>query len=81
MHPRIEDPTHFVAESNLVNFSRVAFTRACIYKDECGCVVSIFFFREKKKGVLISDSYQGKQLTIYGKDILTHNDVKKIKLH
>jgi hypothetical protein len=33
------------------------------------------------KGVLISDSYQGKQLTVQGKDTLTHNDAKKIKLH
>jgi hypothetical protein len=38
-------------------------------------------FLGTQKGVLISDSYQGKQLTVQGKDTLTHNDAKKIKLH
>jgi hypothetical protein len=41
----------------------------------------VFLERGTQKGVLISDSYQGKQLTVQGKDTLTHNDAKKIKLH
>jgi hypothetical protein len=36
--------------------------------------------RHTQKGVLISDSYQGKQLAVQWKDSLTHNDAKKIKL-
>jgi hypothetical protein len=43
----------------------------------------IYFFRERdtSKVVLMSNSYQGKQLAVQGKDSLTHNDAKKIKLH
>jgi hypothetical protein len=44
------------------------------------CILFLFQ-RDTQEGVLISDLYQGKQLALQGKDSLTHNDAKKIKLH
>jgi hypothetical protein len=41
----------------------------------------MFFQRHTQKGVLVSYSYQEKQLVVQGKDNLTYNDTKKIKLH
>jgi hypothetical protein len=57
-----------------------AFPSHCKHLSPSLCLLP-FFLRDTQKGVLTSDSYQGKQMSVQEKDSLTHNDVKKIKLH